>query len=83
MATYEFRLPVEGEPDAVERFRGELLEQLLDRRRVVWQRVAAERDGSIYVALAVDGPMEQAAAELTDAFNAAARIAPGVRHADT
>ncbi len=84
MSTYEFRLPVDGEPQAVGRFAAQLREQLLDHAPdVYWQRVSDLTDGSLYVALAVEGPMEKAAQALTDAFNATAVLVPGVRHAGT
>lgn len=81
VGTYEFRLPMHGESDAVERFRGQLLEQLLDRPELLWQRVAACTDGAIYAALRIDGPMHGAARVLTDALNATAPLVPGARYA--
>lgn len=80
MSTYQFSLPVEGEPEAVARFAGQLLEQLLDRRDVLWQRVSDCKNGTIYAALNVEGTMESAAQILTDAFRATTHIVPGVRH---
>ena len=80
MSIYEFGLPVEGEPESVERFSTELLEQLLARHDVSWRRVSNTKRGTIYVALSVEGSMESAAQILTDAFNATTRIVPGVRH---
>jgi hypothetical protein len=78
VGTYEFRLPVEGKPEDVALFAEQLLDRLLDRRDVHWQRVADCRDKTIYAALTVDGPMERAARLLTDAFNETLRLVPGV-----
>lgn len=83
MSTHQFRLPVEGDPEAIARFAEQLLEQLLDREDVLWQRVADCKDGTIYAAVTIDGPMESAARILTDAFNQTTTLVPGVRHAGT
>lgn len=88
MGTYEFALPMDGDPEAIDQFAGELLEQLLKRPEPLWQRVYPSnatpvRTRTLYVMLTVDGPMEEAARVLTDAFNATARIVPGARHAGT
>jgi len=84
VSTYEFRLPLEGEPETIGRFAAQLREQLLDHAPgVLWQRVSDCTDGTLYAALTIEGPMEAAAQALTDAFNATAALVPGVRHAGT
>lgn len=86
MGTYEFALPMDGDPETIDQFASELLEQLLKRPEPLWQRVYPSNvipaeTRMLHVALTIDGPMEEAARVLTNAFNATARIVPGARHA--
>lgn len=75
MPTHQFRLAYAdyGIPvDQAEAFRGELLEELLDRSpTVAWQRVADLGGGRFYAALDVHGDEREAAAALASAMERA------------